>query len=113
MTSSPRLNPNAVQTPLKERKWLYQTPEQILTKASNGASDFGNKYGQPLICGSLTFEHQENDKIFGYDKESACRRRRMANKRDSLKERLKPEKSCGNGWRQLPDRNGRRCRVFS
>ena len=35
------------------RKWLYQTPEQILTKASNGASDFGNKFGQPLICGSL------------------------------------------------------------
>ena len=42
------------------RKWLYQTPEQILIKASNGASDFGNKFGQPLICGSvLTFEHQE------------------------------------------------------
>ena len=43
-----------------ERPWLYQTPEQILIKASNGASDFGNKFGQPLICGSvLTFEHQE------------------------------------------------------
>nr|MCR4957620.1 phosphoribosylformylglycinamidine synthase subunit PurQ [Prevotella sp.] len=42
------------------REWLYQTPEQILIKASNGASDFGNKFGQPLICGSvLTFEHQE------------------------------------------------------
>ena len=42
------------------RKWLYQSPQQILTKASNGASDFGNKFGQPLICGSvLTFEHQE------------------------------------------------------
>ena len=42
------------------RQWLYQTPEQILIKASNGASDFGNKFGQPLICGSvLTFEHQE------------------------------------------------------
>jgi phosphoribosylformylglycinamidine synthase len=52
-----------------ERKWLYQTPMDILIKASNGASDFGNKFGQPLICGSvLTFEHQEqNDKI-GYDK---------------------------------------------
>ena len=51
------------------RKWLYQTPEQILIKASNGASDFGNKFGQPLICGSLmTFEHQENDKKYGYDK---------------------------------------------
>jgi len=51
------------------RKWLYQTPEQILIKASNGASDFGNKFGQPLICGSLlTFEHEENNKKFGYDK---------------------------------------------
>ena len=51
------------------RKWLYQTPEQILIKASNGASDFGNKFGQPLICGSvLTFEHQENDEKYAYDK---------------------------------------------
>lgn len=51
------------------RKWLYQTPEEILIKASNGASDFGNKFGQPLICGSLlTFEHSENGKTFGYDK---------------------------------------------
>ncbi|MCX6333496.1 MAG: phosphoribosylformylglycinamidine synthase [Bacteroidia bacterium] len=53
----------------KERPWLYQTPEDILIKASNGASDFGNKFGQPLICGSLlTFEHFENLKKFGYDK---------------------------------------------
>ena len=44
------------------RDWLYQTPMDILIKASNGASDFGNKFGQPLICGSvLTFEHEEND----------------------------------------------------
>jgi phosphoribosylformylglycinamidine synthase len=52
------------------RKWLYQTPEQILIKASNGASDFGNKFGQPLICGSvLTFEHQEKDDTkYAYDK---------------------------------------------
>ena len=51
------------------RKWLYQTPEEILIKASNGASDFGNKYGQPLICGSVfTFEHSENNINFGYDK---------------------------------------------
>lgn len=51
------------------RKWLYQTPQEILTKASNGASDYGNKFGQPLICGSvLTFEHEENGKKFGYDK---------------------------------------------
>ena len=52
-----------------ERPWLYQTPEDILIKASNGASDFGNKFGQPLICGSvLTFEHFENMKKYGYDK---------------------------------------------
>jgi phosphoribosylformylglycinamidine synthase len=55
---------------LPVRKWLYQTPEQILIKASNGASDFGNKFGQPLICGSvLTFEHQEKaDEKYAYDK---------------------------------------------
>ena len=51
------------------RNWLYQTPEQILIKASNGASDFGNKFGQPLITGSvLTFEHEENGEQYGYDK---------------------------------------------
>ena len=54
---------------LPVRKWLYQTPEQILIKASNGASDFGNKFGQPLICGSLlTFEHKEGNEVYGYDK---------------------------------------------
>jgi len=54
---------------MKPRKWLYQTPEQILIKASNGASDFGNKFGQPLICGSvLTFEHQEGQEQYAYDK---------------------------------------------
>jgi len=58
-----------------ERKWLYQTPMDILIKASNGASDFGNKFGQPLITGSvLTFEHEHFDKLsetgrkLGYDK---------------------------------------------
>ncbi len=51
------------------RKWLYQTPQEILTKASNGASDYGNKFGQPLICGSvLTFEHEESGKKYGFDK---------------------------------------------
>lgn len=53
----------------KARPWLYQTPLDILIKASNGASDFGNKFGQPLIAGSvLTFEHQENAHRLGYDK---------------------------------------------
>ena len=54
---------------LPPRPWLYQTPMDILIKASNGASDFGNKFGQPLICGSvLTFEHEENGKQHGFDK---------------------------------------------
>ena len=65
MTAYPRSESNADGSMAHEwekilpvRKWLYQTPEQILIKASNGASDFGNKFGQPLICGSvLTFEH--------------------------------------------------------
>ena len=52
-----------------ERKWLYQTPIDLLIKASNGASDFGNKFGQPLIAGSvLTFEHQEQGHRLGFDK---------------------------------------------
>ena len=54
---------------LPARPWLYQRPIDILIKASNGASDFGNKFGQPLIAGSvLTFEHAEHDRLLGYDK---------------------------------------------
>ena len=54
---------------MDERDWLYQTPVDILIKASNGASDFGNKFGQPLIAGSvLTFEHEEANRKLGYDK---------------------------------------------
>lgn len=54
---------------MEERPWLYQTPMDILIKASNGASDFGNKFGQPLIAGSvLTFEHEEDGRKLGYDK---------------------------------------------
>ncbi|WP_172915708.1 phosphoribosylformylglycinamidine synthase [Capnocytophaga canimorsus] len=54
---------------MDERQWLYQTPMDILIKASNGASDFGNKFGQPLITGSvLTFEHQEDALKLGFDK---------------------------------------------
>ena len=70
MTSYPRLDGGRPwEDILPVRKWLYQTPEQILIKASNGASDFGNKFGQPLITGSvLTFEHQENGEKYGYDK---------------------------------------------
>ena len=70
MTAYPRLDGGRPwENILPVRKWLYQTPEQILIKASNGASDFGNKFGQPLIAGSvLTFEHQENSEKYGYDK---------------------------------------------
>ena len=70
MTSYPRTyDDRKWEDILPVRKWLYQTPEQILIKASNGASDFGNKFGQPLICGSvLTFEHKENNEVYGYDK---------------------------------------------
>ena len=74
MTAYPRLSGEGTATRdweniLPVRKWLYQTPEQILIKASNGASDFGNKFGQPLICGSvLTFEHKEGDEKYAYDK---------------------------------------------
>jgi len=69
MTAYPRLEGGRKWEVSPERNWLYQTPEQILIKASNGASDFGNKFGQPLICGSLyTFEHLENDKFWAYDK---------------------------------------------
>jgi len=70
MTSYPRLdNGRSWEKATTPRKWLYQTPDEILIKASNGASDFGNKFGQPLICGSvLTFEHFENQKKFGFDK---------------------------------------------
>src|SRR5690606_37276898 len=80
MTSYSRLNDERPwEKAMKERDWLYQTPLDILIKASNGASDFGNKFGQPLIAGSdLTFEHDpstgsgtgenlDNRKL-GYDK---------------------------------------------
>ena len=76
MTSYSRLKPidpaqsdRPWEDAVQERKWLYQTPMDILIKASNGASDFGNKFGQPLITGSLlTFEHEENNRKIGYDK---------------------------------------------
>lgn len=72
MTSYPRTEgARAWEAYSDERPWRYQTPRQILTKASNGASDFGNKFGQPLICGSvLTYEHTESDghPKYGYDK---------------------------------------------
>ena len=70
MTSYPRPDgPREWEKFSEPRKWLYQTPEEILIKASNGASDFGNKFGQPLICGSvLTFEYLTDLKRYGFDK---------------------------------------------
>lgn len=70
MTAYPRLESSRKwEAALDERKWLYQSPLNILIKASNGASDFGNKFGQPLICGSLlTFEYGAEGKKWGYDK---------------------------------------------
>jgi len=69
MTPYSRVQENRNKSSFAERKWLYQTPIDILIKASNGASDFGNKFGQPLISGSvLTFEHQEKDQRLGFDK---------------------------------------------
>lgn len=70
MTSYSRLEENRPwEKAMEERPWLYQTPMDILIKASNGASDFGNKFGQPLITGSvLTFEHQEDARKLGFDK---------------------------------------------
>ncbi|HBH25664.1 MAG TPA: phosphoribosylformylglycinamidine synthase [Cytophagales bacterium] len=70
MTAYPRLDGGrSWEKATEARKWLYQKPDEILIKASNGASDFGNKFGQPLICGSVfTFEHFENAAKLGYDK---------------------------------------------
>ncbi|TLV02540.1 phosphoribosylformylglycinamidine synthase [Dyadobacter luticola] len=70
MTALSRLEENRPwENGVEERQWLYQTPMDILIKASNGATDFGNKFGQPLIAGSvLTFEHEENGRKLGYDK---------------------------------------------
>ncbi|WP_317169957.1 phosphoribosylformylglycinamidine synthase [Pedobacter sp. SG918] len=70
MTALSRLEENRPwEKGVKERQWLYQTPMDILIKASNGATDFGNKFGQPLITGSvLTFEHEEDNRTLGFDK---------------------------------------------
>lgn len=94
MTSYPRTEENrSWENILDPRQWLYQSPEQILIKASNGASDFGNKFGQPLICGSLlTFEHTENEKKYAYDKVIMLAGGvGYANKRDALKGDPKPK----------------------
>jgi len=89
MTSYPRTEAQrSWEQATDERDWLYQTPEEILIKASNGASDFGNKFGQPLITGSvLTFEHFENFRKYGYDKVIMMAGGiGFGNKKDSLKD---------------------------
>ncbi|MGM0567079.1 MAG: AIR synthase-related protein, partial [Bacteroidota bacterium] len=93
MTSYPRSDENRKwEKNLSERPWLYQAPDDILIKASDGASDFGNKFGQPLISGSLlTFEHQEKDIHYGYDKVIMLAGGvGFARKDDSHKERPEP-----------------------
>lgn len=97
MTSYPRTQEGRKweTSAMAPRKWLYQTPEEILIKASNGASDFGNKFGQPLICGSvLTFEHKENGEEFAYDKVIMLAGGvGFAAKRDAIKGEPKPHES--------------------
>ncbi len=93
---------------MDERPWLYQTPMDILIKASNGASDFGNKFGQPLIAGSLlTFEHEEHARKLGFDKVIM-----LAGGVGSGKEKqaLKDDRPAGR--RQLPHRHGGRRRLL-
>jgi len=70
MTSYSRLDDKKTwEKNMDTREWLYQSPAEILIKASDGASDYGNKFGQPLICGSVyTFEHEENNQKLAYDK---------------------------------------------
>jgi len=89
MTSYPRIDGgHSWEQQVAARKWLYKTPEESLIRASNGASDFGNKFGQPLICGSvLTFEYAGEDKVYGYDKVIMLAGGiGFAKKEDSLKE---------------------------
>ncbi len=93
VTSYPRLeNGRPWEKKFEARKWLYQSPADILIKASDGASDFGNKFGQPLICGSvLTFEHFENGKKFGFDKViMQAGGIGFGKEKDSKKEKLEP-----------------------
>jgi phosphoribosylformylglycinamidine synthase len=92
ITSYPRLeNERPWEKKFEERNWLYQTPAEILIKASDGASDFGNKFGQPMIGGSvLTFEHFEDDKKLGFDKVIMLAGGvGYGNEKDSKKEHLK------------------------
>tara|TARA_B100001109_G_scaffold255736_1_gene260433 strand:+ start:606 stop:4283 length:3678 start_codon:yes stop_codon:yes gene_type:complete len=89
MTPYSRINNKEWENKIDKRKWLYQTPVDILIKASNGASDFGNKFGQPLISGSVfTFENDNNGEVQAYDKVIMLAGGiGYANKKHSLKEK--------------------------
>ena len=93
MTPYSRINEKEWEKNICERKWLYQSPVEILIKASNGASDFGNKFGQPLISGSVfTFENDDNGEIQSYDKVIMLAGGiGFANKNHSLKNRPKKD----------------------
>lgn len=93
ITSYPRLEGGRPwENRIKPRKWLYHAPDEILIRASDGASDFGNKFGQPLICGSLlTFEHEDGSRMYGYDKVIMLAGGvGFARKEDSIKGKLSP-----------------------
>jgi len=93
MTSYPRVGKsNSWEQATTERSWLYQSPLEILIKASNGASDFGNKFGQPLIAGSVyTFQFEKGDEVLGYDKVIMLAGGiGFGKKKDSLKSTPKP-----------------------
>ncbi len=95
MTSYPRLPHRPAyerEALIAARQWLYRSPADILIKASNGASDFGNKFGQPLICGSLlTYEVADNNRIYGYDKVIMLAGGvGFANRRDAIKGEPEP-----------------------
>lgn len=43
--------------PWEDKDWKYPnnfaSPLQIIIDASNGASDYGNKFGEPVVSGML------------------------------------------------------------
>ncbi|MEW6381431.1 MAG: phosphoribosylformylglycinamidine synthase [bacterium] len=69
LTSYARMSDLPWEDALPAREYLYQDPATILIQASNGASDYGNKFGQPLIAGTVTtFEHTTGEVFWGFDK---------------------------------------------
>ena len=69
LTSYPRLEGLVERVSPRARHWKFHSPEDILIKASNGASDFGNKFGQPLITGSIaTVEMETSRSLYAYDR---------------------------------------------